>query len=77
MACARRLGRPRMTKVDEIKGAICSLSDAEKTELKRWLDEFDAQAFDDKIEADAAAGRLDALVAKARAHVKAGRTTPL
>ena len=66
-----------MTKIDEIKGAIDTLPDAEKSELKRWLDEVDAQLFDNKIEADAAAGRLDGMIAKARANFKAGRQTPL
>jgi hypothetical protein len=66
-----------MTKIDEIKGAISTLSDAEKSALKRWLDELDAQAFDEKIEADAAAGKLDGLIAKARANFKAGQQTPL
>ncbi len=66
-----------MTKIDEIKGAIGRLADAEKSELKRWLDEIDAQLFDDKIEADAAVGRLDGMIAKARANFKAGRQTPL
>ncbi len=67
----------RMTKIEEIKGAIATLPDAEKSELKRWLDEIDAQLFDAKIEADAASGKLDDLIAKARANYKAGRQTPL
>ncbi len=66
-----------MSKIDEIKGAIITLSDAEKSELKRWFDEIDAQVFDDKIEVDAAGGRLDGMIAKARANYKAGRQTPL
>jgi hypothetical protein len=49
----------------------------EKSALKRWLDEIDAQIFDDKIERDAASGKLDGLIAKARANYKAGRRTPL
>ena len=66
-----------MTKIDEIKGAIDTLQDAEKSELKRWLDEVDAELFDEKIEADAAAGKLDGMIAKAHANFKAGRQTPL
>jgi hypothetical protein len=66
-----------MTKIDEIKGAIETLPEAEKSALKRWLDEVDAQIFDDKIERDAASGKLDGLIAKARANYKAGRRTPL
>ena len=66
-----------MTTIDEIKGAIGTLPDDEKSKLKRWLDEVDAQLLDDKIEADAAAGRLDGMIAKARANYTAGRKTPL
>ncbi|MEQ1697908.1 MAG: hypothetical protein ABL901_18905 [Hyphomicrobiaceae bacterium] len=66
-----------MTKIEEIKGAIAALPDSEKSELKRWLDEIDAQLFDAKIEADAASGKLDGLIAKARANFKADRQTPL
>jgi hypothetical protein len=66
-----------MTTIDEIKSAIKTLPEADKSDLKRWLDEIDAQIFDDKIERDAASGKLDGLIAKARANYKAGRRTPL
>lgn len=66
-----------MATIDEIKSAIDTLTEAEKSKLKRWLDEVDAQLFDDKIDADAASGRLDGMSAKARANFKAGRQTPL
>jgi hypothetical protein len=66
-----------MTEIDEFKVAIDTLPPEKKSELKRWLDAVDAQQFDEKIEADAASGKLDTLIAKARANFKAGRTTPL
>ena len=66
-----------MAKIEEIKHAIVALPDTEKSELKRWLDEIDAALSDDKIEADAASGKLDDLIVKARANFKAGRHTPL
>jgi hypothetical protein len=66
-----------MNKIEEIKGAIETLPEEEKSALKRWLDEIDAQIFDHKIERDAASGKLDGLIAKARANYKAGRRTPL
>jgi hypothetical protein len=66
-----------MTKIDQIKGVIETLPEAERSALKRWLDEVDAQIFDDKIERDAAAGKLDGLIANARANYKAGRRTPV
>ena len=66
-----------MTTIDEIKFAIKTLPESEKSDLKRWLDEIDAQIFDDKIERDARSGKLDGLIAKARANYQAGRRTPL
>ena len=56
-----------MNTIDDIKAAISALPDAQKTELKRWLDEIDADIFDRKIERDAASGKLDKLIAKADA----------
>jgi hypothetical protein len=66
-----------MMNVDEIKGSIAKLSDDEKVAIKRWMDDIDADIFDAKIEQDAASGKLDDLIAKARENYKAGRRTPL
>ena len=66
-----------MTKIEEIKGAIATLPEEDKSALKRWLDGVDAQVFDEKIERDAASGKLDSLIGKARANYQAGRRTPL
>lgn len=66
-----------MTHYDEIKSAISRLSDEERGRLLEWLAELDAQRFDEKIERDAASGKLDALMDKARANAKAGRRQPL
>jgi hypothetical protein len=66
-----------MTTITEIKSAIQMLSEPDKSDLKRWLDEVDAEIFDRKIERDAAAGRLDDMIAKAKANYAAGRGTPL
>ena len=38
-----------------------------------WFEEFDASLFDAKIERDAKAGKLDKLMAEARANHEAGR----
>jgi hypothetical protein len=66
-----------MTKFEKIKGEIEALPDDQRMALKAWLDEIEAERFDAKIEADAASGRLDGMIAKARANDKAGRRTPL
>lgn len=66
-----------MTTLKEIETAIEQLSEAELAELRRWWDERDAQAFDERIARDAASGKLDDLAAQALAEHAAGRTRPL
>ncbi len=66
-----------MPTITDIKAAIDALPEAEQTALKRWLDGRDAELFDQKIETDAAAGRLDELVVRAKANQQAGLRPPL
>jgi hypothetical protein len=63
-----------MTKLEDIQKAATELSDEERRVLRAWLDELDEQAWDEQIERDAKAGKLDKLAAKALADYKAGRT---
>lgn len=66
-----------MRKLDEIERQIRELSSAEFAELRDWLLAQDWKAWDRKIEADVAAGKLDKLVAEATADYAAGRSRPL
>ena len=66
-----------MTKIDHIKAAIAALPADEVARLREWLMELDEQRFDEQIERDAAAGKLDELIAKARDNYKAGRLSEL
>jgi hypothetical protein len=61
-----------MTKIEQIQSTIEKLSPEEIAELRAWLDELDARLFDEKIERDAKAGKLDKLADEARANLKAG-----
>ena len=54
-----------MSKVDELKTEIERLPDNEFTELVRWLSEKDWGRWDQEIEADSDAGKLDFLVREA------------
>ena len=54
-----------MTKLEQIQATIENLSSAEIAKLREWLDELDARLFDEKIERDAKAGKLDKLIAEA------------
>ena len=62
-----------MSSIDQIKAAISTLPEDEIARLREWLTELDAARFDSKIERDAAAGKLDTMIANARANAKAGR----
>lgn len=61
----------------EIERAVQSLDDAELAAFRAWFAEYDADAWDRQIEADVAAGRLDALAEETRADLRAGRCTDL
>jgi hypothetical protein len=54
-----------MSKVDELKTEIERLPENEFTELVRWLSEKDWGRWDQEIEADSEAGKLDFLVREA------------
>ena len=56
---------------------IRQLSVAELAQVKKWLEELEADAWDAQIEADSLAGKLDHLIANALEEEAAGRTTPL
>jgi len=52
--------------------AITQLSAKELAELMAWLENCHAQIWDEQIEADLEAGRLDALIADANEEYDAG-----
>ena len=62
-----------MTTVETIEKAIAQLSPEELAKFRRWFLEFDAAAWDAQIEADAAAGKFDALAEEALAEYRAGK----
>jgi hypothetical protein len=45
--------------------------------FRKWFVEYDTAAWDKQLEADVAAGRLNALATEALREHKAGRTTSL
>ena len=63
--------------VHEIEAAIQRLSPEDFAALAEWFDEQREIAWDRQIEADASAGRLDALVREAEDDIAAGRARPL
>jgi hypothetical protein len=63
-----------MTRVQRLAQEIEELTSEELAAFRRWFQEFDAAVWDEQIERDAGAGKLDRLAEKALADHKAGRT---
>lgn len=66
-----------MTNLTEIESAIQKLPQGEIRQLAEWLQEYLESKWDQQIEEDAAAGRLDDLIAKAEADIDAGNVRSL
>jgi len=66
-----------MSRVDEIKAEIESLPEGEIAEIVRWLSEKDWERWDEQIEVDSQAGRLDFLIREAQQEKAAGRLKDL
>jgi hypothetical protein len=62
--------------VDEIQAAVIRLSSDELERFSRWLDEYRADLWDQRIEADILAGRLETAGRRADEDFEAGRCTP-
>ena len=62
-----------MTTVEKIKVDIAALPRVEIELLREWLNALAEHRFDESIERDAKAGKLDGLMAEAEANYRAGR----
>ena len=63
--------------IKEIESAIAQLPPSELAALAKWFEEFHAQAWDEQLERDLKAGRLDALIEEAEQEFEQGRCEPL
>jgi hypothetical protein len=63
--------------VQELESAVSRLPPEDLDAFARWFEEYLADAWDRRIEADIGAGRLDDAGRKADAEFEAGRCTPL
>jgi hypothetical protein len=63
--------------VQEIERAIAALTRQQLAELYAWLDQYDPQPIDTRLQNDVEAGRLDNAIARALDDEKHGRTEPL
>ena len=66
-----------MTRIDDIKQAVSTLSPDEMAAFRAWFDELQEQLWDEQIERDEKGGKLDWLVDEALAEHTAGQTRRL
>jgi hypothetical protein len=66
-----------LSTIQEIERAVVGLSPKGLAEFRAWFLEFDAAAWDQQFEQDAAAGRLDAFAEEALKDLRANRTRRL
>ena len=66
-----------MSRVQEIAEQMRTLSAAELRELRAWLDDYEDRTWNERFEAEVAAGKWDALAAKALRDHNEGNSTPL
>ena len=66
-----------MSKLRQIESAVQRLFSADLARFREWFAEFDAARWDEKLEADVKAGKLDALADRALRDHADGRSTEL
>jgi hypothetical protein len=66
-----------MSTVAAITGAVRRLPERDLARFRKWFAAYDAAVWDRQLEADAAAGKLDALVSEAQQDHRAHRTKAL
>jgi hypothetical protein len=66
-----------MSRVEHIEGQVKSLSHDELKAFRDWFGQFDAEIWDDQIEADAKNGKLRSLAEHALQDHESGRSTIL
>lgn len=66
-----------MTKLEKIEKSVAELSEEELKTFAAWFEELQTERWDRQIEADAKSGKLDKLIAQAKAEIAAGKTRPL
>ena len=65
------------TTIQDIEQAIQQLPPQDLAEFRRWFAQFEDAVWDVQIEADAGAGKLDALAAEALAEYHNGKARQL
>ena len=59
--------------IQELEQAVTDLPPKELARFREWFDEFDAQAWDKQMEADAGSGKFDKIAEQAGNDYQAGK----
>jgi len=63
--------------IEDIENAVARLAPDQLAKFRDWFEQFDAAQFDQKIERDAKAGKLDSLADQAIDDFRKGRAREL
>ncbi len=66
-----------MSEIEQLEQTVSNLSTQNLAQFRAWFLEFDARVWDEQIASDLKAGKLDSLLAEARAEYEQGKTRPL
>ena len=66
-----------MSEIEQLERTVSNLSPGDLAQFRAWFLEFDARVWDEQIESDLKAGKLDKLMAEARTEYDQGKTRPL
>ncbi len=66
-----------MSEIEQIEKTVSNLSPKDLAQFRAWFLEFDERVWDQQIEADLKARKLDTLIAEARAEFEQGKARPL
>jgi hypothetical protein len=66
-----------MATLEDIEKAVAELPLDQLARFRAWFEEFETTRFDQKIERDATAGKLDRLAGQALSDFRAGRAREL
>ena len=66
-----------MSELEQLEQQVLNLPPQDLAQFREWFLEFDTRAWDQQIEDDLKGGKLDELIAEARAEFKAGKAREL
>jgi len=66
-----------MPSLKRIETEVAALPDQELRQFSRWFAQFEAERWDQSLEDDVGAGKLDAFAAEALAQYSSGKCKPL